>query len=130
MAKGDEDSPTQGVQGDHADQHQREYNHGRAALAGAVGPCVDNRGDDDEKRDGEEDSAGLGERKPVPEPSPVASEVASDSRHARSLGEGTTMTMTRPVAPPRMFRMGDVPYAGGRNSNREERALLAVSCPL
>jgi hypothetical protein len=43
-----------------------------------VSPCVHHSSDADEKCNGEEDSAGLREPKPVPEPSPIA----SDFRHA------------------------------------------------
>jgi hypothetical protein len=42
-----------------------------------VGSCVHKSGNADENCNGEEDSAGPGEPKPVPEPSPIA----SDSRH-------------------------------------------------
>jgi hypothetical protein len=47
-----------------------------------VSPCDSNSGNADQKRNGEDHSAGLGEPKPVTEPSPIASE----SRHALSLG--------------------------------------------
>jgi hypothetical protein len=72
-----DDSPADGVQGDHADQHECEHYEGCAALPVAVGPCVYKSGNADEKCDGEDDSARLGESKPVPEPFPIA----SDSRH-------------------------------------------------
>jgi len=71
-------SPADGIQGDHPDQHECEHHHGCAALPVAMGPCVCKSGNADEQRNGKEDSAGLGEPKPVTEPSPVA----SDSRHA------------------------------------------------
>jgi hypothetical protein len=77
-ANNSDDSPADGIQGDHADQHECEHHQGCAALPLAVGPCVHNSGNADEKCNGEEDSAGLGEPKPVPEPSPIA----SDFRHA------------------------------------------------
>jgi hypothetical protein len=73
-----DDSPADGIQGDHSDQHECEHHKGCAALPVAVGPCVHESGDADEKRHGEEDAARLGEPKPVPEPSPIP----SDSRHA------------------------------------------------
>jgi hypothetical protein len=73
-----DDSPTDGIQGDHADQQECEHHQRCAALPVAVGPCVHNCGNSDEQCNGEEDSAGLGEPKPVPEPPPIA----SDCRHA------------------------------------------------
>jgi hypothetical protein len=77
-ANNSDDSPADGIQGDHADQHECEHHQGCAALPGTVDSCVDKGGNGDEKCDGEECSAGLGEPKPVPEPAPIA----SDSRHA------------------------------------------------
>ena len=71
-------SPADGIQGDHADQQECEHHQRGAALAVAVSPCDRNCGNADQKRNGEEHSAGLGEPKPVTEPSPIASE----SRHA------------------------------------------------
>ena len=73
-----DDSPADGIQGDDADQQECEHDEGCAALPGAVSPCVHNSGNADWKSSGEEHSAGLGEPKPVTEPSPIASE----SRHA------------------------------------------------
>src|SRR5262249_25498121 len=68
------DTPPAGcIQGDHADQHECEHHQGCAALPVAVGACVHEPGYADEKCDGEEDSAGLGEPKPVSEPSPITS---------------------------------------------------------
>ena len=71
-------SSADGIQCDDADQHEREHHHGCAALAVAVGPCIDKSGDAHEKCNGEEDPAWLREPQSLPEPSPVA----SDSRHA------------------------------------------------
>jgi len=68
-----DDSAADGIQSDHADQHECEHHQGCPAFPVAVGPCVHHCGDADEKCNGEEDSAGLGEPKPVPEPSPIAS---------------------------------------------------------
>jgi hypothetical protein len=78
-ANNTDDSPADGIQGDHADQHECEHEHdqGCVALPVAVGSCVHKSGNADENCNGEEDSAGPGEPKPVPEPSPIA----SDSRH-------------------------------------------------
>jgi len=73
-----DDSPADGIQGHHADQHECEHHQGCAALPVAVGPCVHKPGNADEKCSGEENSAGPGEPKPMPEPTPVA----SNSRHA------------------------------------------------
>ena len=77
-ANNGEDSPAEGIEGDHSDQHKCEHHQGRAALPVAMDPCVHKQGNADEKSDGEENSAGLGEPKPVPQPSPVA----PDLRHA------------------------------------------------
>ena len=77
-ASNGDDSPADGVQGDHAGQHEYEHHQGCAALPVAVGPRVHESGNADKNCNREENSAGLGEPKPVPEPSPVA----SDSRHA------------------------------------------------
>jgi len=78
-----DDSAAHGVQDDHADQQQCEHHQGCAALAVAASPRHHNLGNANQKRNGEEHSAGLGESKPVIEPPPIA----SDSRHARSLGQ-------------------------------------------
>jgi hypothetical protein len=77
-ANNSDDSPADGIQGDHADQQECEHHHRSAALTVAVSPCDHNSGNADQKRNGEEHSAGLREPKPVTEPSPIA----SDSRHA------------------------------------------------
>jgi hypothetical protein len=53
------DSSADGIQGDHADQHQCEHHQGCAALPVAVGPCVHKPGNAHEKCNGEENSAGL-----------------------------------------------------------------------
>ena len=81
-ANNSDDSPADGVQGDHADQQEREHHQRGAALTVAVSPCDHDSGNADQKRTGEEHPAGLGEPKPLSEPSPIAPE----SRHARSLG--------------------------------------------
>jgi hypothetical protein len=72
-----DDSPADGIEGDHAGQHECEDHEGRAAFPVAVSPCVHDCADADENRSGEDDSAGLGEPKPVTEPCPVG----ADSRH-------------------------------------------------
>jgi hypothetical protein len=77
-ANNSDDSPAGGIQGDHADQQECEHHQGGAALTGAVSTCDHNSGNTDQQCKGEERSAGLGEPKPVTEPSPIASE----SRHA------------------------------------------------
>jgi hypothetical protein len=76
-ANNGDDSAADGIQGDHADQHECEHHQGCAPLAAAVSPGVHKPGNADEKRNGEESSAGPGEPKPAPEPSPIA----SGSRH-------------------------------------------------
>jgi hypothetical protein len=75
-SNGDE-SPADGIQGDHGDQHECEHHQRRAALPVAVGARVHDSANADEKCNGEEDAAGSGEPKPAAEPAPVA----SDSRH-------------------------------------------------
>ena len=77
-ANNGDDSPSDGIQGDHADQQECEHHQGCAALPVAVSPCDRNFGNAGQKRNGEEHSARLGEPKPLAEPSPIASE----SRHA------------------------------------------------
>jgi hypothetical protein len=77
-ANDSDDSPADGIQGDHAEQQECQYHQGCAALPGAVSPRDRNCGNADQKRTREEHSAGLGEPKPVTEPAPIASE----SRHA------------------------------------------------
>ena len=77
-ANNSDDSPADGIQGDHAAQPECEDHQRGAALTVAVSPCDRNSDSADQKCDGEEHSAGMGESKPVTEPSPIASE----SRHA------------------------------------------------
>ena len=77
-ANNSDDSPADGIQRDHADQQECQHDEGCAALPVALSACDHHSRNADQKRAGEEDSAGLGEPKPVPEPSPIASE----SRHA------------------------------------------------
>jgi hypothetical protein len=78
-----DDSATDGIQGDHADQQECEHHQGRASLPVTMSACHDHLDNGDQKRDGEKHSAGLGEPKPVPEPRPIAAE----SRHARIIGQ-------------------------------------------
>jgi hypothetical protein len=73
-----DDSPADRIQGDNAGQQECEHHQGSVALPVAVSARDHNPGNADEKRNGEEHSAGLGEPKPVTEPPPIASE----SRHA------------------------------------------------
>ena len=77
-ANNSDDSPSDDIQGNHADQHECEHDQGCAALPVAVSPCDRDFGNAGQKSNGEEHSAGLGEPKPLAEPSPIASE----SRHA------------------------------------------------
>ena len=74
-------SPADGIQRDHADQEECQHHQGCTALPGAVGSCVHDQGNADEKCDGEEHSAGPGEPKPVTEPPPIALDPL-DPRHA------------------------------------------------
>jgi hypothetical protein len=73
-----DDSPADGIHGDDAGQQECEHHQRGAALAVAVGPGNHDFGNGDQKRNGEQHSAGLREPKPATEPAPVASE----SRHA------------------------------------------------
>ncbi len=73
-ANNNHDSPADGIQGDHGDQQECEHHQGCAALPSAASPCDRNCGDADQKRNGEEHSAGLREPKSVTEPSPIGSE--------------------------------------------------------
>ena len=82
-ANNQDKSPTHRVQRDHAGQQEPEHHHGRTAFAVAVNACDCHFGNADQKRHGEQHSAGLREPKPVAQPSPVASE----SRHASSVGQ-------------------------------------------
>jgi hypothetical protein len=77
-ANNSDGSPAEGIQGDHAGQQKCEHHEGGATLAVAVSPCDDNSGNADQKCNGEQHSAGLGEPKPETEPAPIASK----SRHA------------------------------------------------
>jgi hypothetical protein len=77
-ASNSDESPADGVHGDHTGQQECEHYERCAALTVAVSPC-DHRCDNAEQKcTGEEHSAGLREPKPVTEPSPIA----SDPRHA------------------------------------------------
>ena len=69
-----QDSPADGIERDHTDQQECEHHQGRAALTCAVSPRDHNSGHADQKFNGEEHATGLGEPKPVTEPSPIASE--------------------------------------------------------
>ena len=77
-ANNSDDTPADRIQRDHADQEECEHHERCAALTVAVGACDHHFHNAEEKRNGEEHSAGLGEPKPVTEPAPIASE----SRHA------------------------------------------------
>jgi hypothetical protein len=58
-------SAADGVHGDHTGQQECEHHQGCAALPVAVGTRNHNRGNADQKRNGEEHSAGPGEPKPM-----------------------------------------------------------------
>ncbi len=73
-ANNSDDSPADGIQGDHADQQECQHHQGCAALPGAVNPSDHKFGTADQQCTGEQHSAGLGEPKPVTEPPPIASE--------------------------------------------------------
>ena len=46
-ANNSDDSPADGIQGDHADQQECEHHQGSASLAGAVSPCDRHSGNAD-----------------------------------------------------------------------------------
>jgi hypothetical protein len=69
-----EDSAADGVQGDHAGQQECKHDQGCAAFPVPVSARDHHLGNADQKRDGEEHSAGLGEPKAATEPPPIASE--------------------------------------------------------
>jgi hypothetical protein len=77
-ANDSDDSPADSIEGDQGGQHECQDDERCATLTVAVSTCDHHLGDADEKRNGEQHSAGLGESKPVTEPSPIASEP----RHA------------------------------------------------
>lgn len=76
-ADNSDDSPGDGVQGDHAGQQECEHHERSAALTLAVKPCNDHSGNSDQERSSEQHSPGLREPEPVTEPAPIASK----SRH-------------------------------------------------
>ena len=73
-ANDSDDTPADGIEGDHADQQECQHHQGCAALPVAVNPSDHNFGTADQQCTGEEHSTGLGKPKSVTEPSPVASE--------------------------------------------------------
>ena len=73
-----DDFPADGIQGDHADQQECEHHQGAPPSRSPSSPCDHNSDNADQKCNGEEHSARLGEPKPLAEPSPIASEP----RHA------------------------------------------------
>jgi hypothetical protein len=77
-------SPADGIEGGHRGQHECQDDQGCAALPVAVSLSEHNPGAADQKRGGEENSAEVREPKALTEPSPIA----SDSSHARMLGQG------------------------------------------
>jgi hypothetical protein len=73
-ANNSDDSPADGIQGNHARQQERKHDEGSATLAVAMSPCDHHCGNADQKRSSEERPAGLGEPEPLTEPSPIAPE--------------------------------------------------------
>jgi hypothetical protein len=82
-ARNSYDSTSDGIDGDHTGQHERQDDGWCATLPVALGAYEHDFRDAEEKRDGEEGSAGLRESKPTAEPSPIASQQT----HARILGQ-------------------------------------------
>ena len=78
-ANNSDDSAADGIEGDHAGQHECQHNGGRATLPVALGASEHDSRDAEENCDGEDRAAGLREPKPMAEPSPIRSE----SSHAR-----------------------------------------------
>jgi len=60
-ANNSDDAPADGIQGDHAEQQERQHNQRGAALSGAVSPCDRHFGSADEQCTGEEHSSELGQ---------------------------------------------------------------------
>ena len=82
-ANNSDDSPADGIEGDHGGQHECQDDQGSAALPVAMSLSEHHPGAADQKCGGEEHSAGLREPKPLTEPSPIT----SGSSHARILGQ-------------------------------------------
>ena len=112
-----DDSPADGIQGDHADQQECEHHQGCAALTFALSPGDHNSGNADQKCNGEDHSAGLGEPKPVTEPSPIASKP----RHAGSLGRGTNPTEVAGTA--LSVRLACLLFGRGGTGSRQRRCV-------
>ncbi len=83
-ARNSEHSTAEGIEGNHARQHERQDDGGSATLPVALGAYEDDFRNAEENSGGEERSAGLREPKPIAEPSPVASQQS----HAWILGQG------------------------------------------
>lgn len=81
-ADSSDDDPADRIEGDHARQQECEYHQRSAPLTRAVSPGDRNLGDTNQKCNGEDDAARPGKPEPATQPAPIASE----SRHARSLG--------------------------------------------
>ncbi len=77
------DSTADGIEGNHARQHERQNDGGSATLPVALGAYEQDFCDAEENCDGEERSAGLREAKPRSEPPPIASQQS----HERILGQ-------------------------------------------
>ena len=80
-ANNSDDSAADGIEGDHAGYYEHQHDEGCTALPVAVNPSDRHRSHADQQRTGEEHTAGLGESKPVTEPSPIAPEAG----HLRNL---------------------------------------------
>ena len=82
-ANNSDDSAADGIEGHHAGYYECQHDERCTALPVAVSPSEHDSGAACEQCGGEDHAAGLREPKPLTEPSPIASE----SSHARMLGQ-------------------------------------------
>ena len=94
-ANNSDESPADGIEGNHTGQHECQDNAGCATLPVALGAYEDDFRDPEEERCGEQRSAGLREPKPTAEPSPIAWQ----QRHARILGQTNELHLGRASSP-------------------------------
>lgn len=126
-ANNGDDSPTDRIEDDHAEQQECEHHQWSAALTVAVKPRDRHLGNSEEKCNGEQDSAGVGEPEPVTEPGPIAMQY----RHASSLcSRGVRLGQTTANREERPSLAGDAtaavptdaPHAAGAPATAAERS--------
>ena len=107
-ATNSDDSPADGIGGDHGGQHECQDDEGCAALPVATSLSEHNPGVADEKRGGEERSAGVREPKRLTEPSPIASDASLarilGRRNERHLGPACSHSIATQALPALRFR--------------------------